>query len=224
MTKAAFRLLAVAFLLALAACSGADPVQLDSSSTQGSIDGAPPATEDPGALEQPLPPRDGNPGISVATLPVGGQGGGSGTDGVQCVQVNWLLSTSQDAIPAGLAVEITGAAFEPDAYVVTDGSCEGPPCIDYIFQASEVACDLPIRPSVAGATELSDSEEVSVSVQGRVLCTDYDAAPCRTFVEAVRGDPQTISVGLPLSPEAPPDSTGSDPSTAPPGADPSPGG
>lgn len=224
MSKPVFRLLAVALVLALAGCSGDDQAQLDSSSTQGSIDGAPPATEDPGALEQPLAPRNGNPGIPVASLPIGGQSGGPGTDGVQCVQVNWLLSTNGDAIPAGLAVEITGAAFEPDAYLVTDGSCEGPPCIDYIFQASEVACDLPIRSSVAGATELSDSEEVSVSVQGRVLCTDYDAAPCRTFVEAVRGEPQTISVGLPVSPEAPPDPTVSDPSTAPPGADPSPGG
>lgn len=210
MSKAAVRFcLPVAFLLALTSCSGAHSVQLDSASTPGlSLDATPPPTENTTAAEQPLPPRDGNPGISVATLPVGGQSGGSpGTGGVQCVQVNWILSTAGDTIPAGLAVEITGAAFEPDAYRLTDDACPGPPCIAHVFRASALACDLPIRPRLDGATGLSETEQVSVSVQGRVLCTNYDGAPCKTFVEAVRGEPQTISLPLPVSPDTPSGST-----------------
>jgi len=215
MSKAVVRFwLSVAFLLALTACSGSNAVQ--SGSAPALATGAP-STENTTALEQPLPVRGGNPGISVASLPIGGQSeGATGTDDVQCVRVNWILSTSGDTIPSGLAVEITSVAFEPDAYRVTDNPCQGPPCIGHVFRASELACDLPIRPTDASATGLSDTEQVSVSAQGRVLCIDYGGVPCKTFVSAVRGDPQTLTVPLPTSPQAPQDSVTGSGATSPP--------
>lgn len=209
MSKAAVRFfLPVALLLALTACSGTNQDQPASESVLGVATEATPAEENTTAVEQPLPPRDDNPGISVATLPIGGGSGGPiGAAGAQCVRVNWILSTTGDSIPAGLSVEITGAAFEPDVYRVTDDACQGPPCIGKIFRASERACDVPIRPRVAGATGLNESEEVKLSAQGRVLCTNYDGAPCKSFVAAVHGEPQTISLALPVWPDPAPDST-----------------
>jgi hypothetical protein len=207
MSKIAVRFwLCVVFLLALTACSGSNAVQ--SGSTSALATGAP-STENTTAVEQPLPARGGNPGISVASLPIGGQSeGATGTDGAQCVRVNWILSASGDTIPSGLAVEITSVAFEPDAYRVADNPCQEPPCIGHIFRASELVCDLPIRPTDASATGLSETEQVSVSAQGRVLCTDYGDVACKTFVSAVRGSPQTLTVPLPISPQATQDSAG----------------
>jgi len=202
MSKAALRFfLPMALFLVLTACSRSDSVQLESGSSSGQAteDGSSPQTENTAAPEQPLPSKDGNPGIEVASLPIGGQSEGSqGTDGAQCLKVNWILSTTENAIPEGLAVKITGAAFEPDAYRAVDGGCQGPPCIGHAFRAAELACDLPIRPTEADATGLSQTEEVSVSLQGRIVCTDWSADTCRTFVEAVRASPQTLSVPLPV--------------------------
>jgi hypothetical protein len=161
-----------------------------------------PATESSGAVEQPLPPRGNNPGITVASLPIGGGGGGSSGEGaLQCIRVNWILSSSGSAIPAGLAVNITGVTFEPDVYQPAEGPCQGPPCIGFTFKLSEIACDLPIRPKSSEATSLSESEQVTVSAQGRVLCSDYGSSPCKDFAGQVRGSPQTLSVPLPIPPE-----------------------
>jgi len=211
MSKAAVRFfLPVLCLLVLTACSGDNPAQPGS---DVSLDGASPATET-GGVEQPLPPEDGNPGISVASLPVGGQSEGSPGD--QCVRVSWILSSTDNKIPGGLAVKITGAAFAPDRYVQADHGCQGPPCVGLTLSAGELRCDLPIRPKDAGATELSPGDEVAMSMRGRVLCTDYGGDPCRSFADAVLGSPQTIPIPLPVSPEGPPDSTtGSDGDTTP---------
>jgi len=202
MSKAAVRLiLPIVLFLVLTSCSRSGSVQLESGSSAGqATEGAsPPPTENTAAAEQPLPSKGGNPGIEVASLPIGGQSQGSpGTDGAQCVKVNWILSTAANSIPDGLAVEITGAAFEPDVYRAVNGGCQRPPCIGRAFRAAELACDLPIRPTEAGATALSETEEVSVSLQGRIVCTDWNADSCRTFVEAVRASPQTLSVPLPV--------------------------
>lgn len=234
MSKAAVRsCLAVACLLALTACSGANQDQAPSGSVSGEVVDATPAPEDATpaqenttAAEQPLPPREGNPGISVATLPIGGGSDvSSANDGAQCVHVNWILSTTGDSLPAGLSVQITGAAFEPDVYRVADNGCQGPPCIGKIFRSAERACDLPIRPKDSRATGLNESEQVKLSAQGRVLCTNYDAAPCKSFVVAVQGEPQTISLALPVSPDAAPGSTADPGGTTPSGTtSPSPGG
>jgi hypothetical protein len=170
------------------------------------------ATESSGAVEQPLPARGDNPGVTVASLPIGGgSGGSSGSGGLQCVRVNWILSSGV-ALPDGLAVSITGATFEPDVYQSVGSPCEGQTCIGFTFKLSEVACDLTIKPKRADATELSDSEQVSVSMQGRVLCTDSGSTPCKDFVRVVHGSPRTLTVPLPIAPEGPAKPTsGSDP-------------
>lgn len=202
MSKAAVRLgLPLLCLLALTACSGDSTA---GSGSEVSLDGASPATET-GGVEQPLPPEDGSPVISVASLPVGGQSEGSPGD--QCVRVSWILSSTENTIPGGLSVKITGVAFAPDRYVQADHGCAGPACVGLTLSSAELRCDLPIRPTETTATELSESDEVKMSLKGRVLCTDYDANPCKTFAATVLGSPQTIPVPLPVSPEGPTDST-----------------
>jgi hypothetical protein len=196
------RLPVVVFVVvnALAACSGADQTQ--PVSVAGTVASAAPSTENTTAVEKPQAPRGGNPGIAVASLPVGGQSAGSpGTGGAQCLSVNWVLTTNP--IPPGLAVKVTDFAFDPGVYRVTDDPCPGSPCSGFTFQGSERACDLPVRPVVATATALSETEQVTVSMGGHVLCTDYSGAACRTFVESVRGLPSTLALWLPVTPEAP---------------------
>jgi len=156
-------------------------------------------------VEQPLPPEDGNPGISVASLPVGGQAVGSPGD--QCVQVSWILSSTDNNIPRGLAVKITGVGFKPARYVQADHGCQGPACIGLTLSSAELRCALPIRPTDRTATELSESDKVKLSLKGRVLCTDYDVSPCKSFAATVLGSPQTIPIPLPVSPQGPTDST-----------------
>jgi hypothetical protein len=204
MPKAGRRLLTVTLLLVLTACSGGGGAQPESSPTVD-IGGGGTATETPGgAAEQTLAPRGGNRGITVASLPVGGGSGGAfENSGVQCVRVNWLLSTSGAAIPAGLAVNITGSTFRPDVFRPADSPCEGPPCIGFTFKSSEVACDLPIRPRKASDTNVSDVEQVTLSMQGRVLCTDYASSRCKSFAAEVRARPKTLKVPLPIAPDGP---------------------
>jgi hypothetical protein len=216
MSKAAVRsCLSVVILLAATACSGADQTQ---PVVAGTVATDAPSTENTTAAERPQAPRGGNPGIAVASLPVGGQSAGpQGTGGAQCLSVNWVLTTH--AIPSGLAVKITDVAFDPAVYRVTDDSCQGPPCSGFTFQGSERACDLPVRPRLEGATALSETEQVTVSMAGHVLCTDYSGAACTTFVESVRGLPSTLALWLPVTPESPtspPDSATGSATNAPP--------
>jgi hypothetical protein len=202
MSKSACRrVLPVVVLLLLTACSGGGGAQPEASPTVD-IGGGEPATESSGAVEQPLPPSGDNPGIKMASLPIGGGGGGgsSGDGGLQCVRVNWILSASGSAIPGGLAVRITGASFAPNAYRTANSPCQGPPCIGFTFELSEIACDLPIRPKRSDATSLSETDQVAVSIQGRVLCTDYGSSLCKDFVGEVRDSPQVILLPVPIPP------------------------
>ena len=196
MSKAAVRTcMSVVLLLALSACSGASPDQPGSTPTVAA-DAAAPPTENTTAVEQPLPPQEGKPGISVATLPIGGND--QGLD--PCVQVSW----SGGDIPQGYGAEINGVGFEPDAYQQSDASCPGSPCMGHVFRANELQCDLAIRPSDASKTDRSGNEQVKVFMDGRVLCPDYSAAACTDFAESVRKQSSSMTLALPISPEAPP--------------------
>lgn len=166
--------------------------------------GETPATESSGAVQQPLQSTGGNPGFDVASLPIGGQSEGTfGDSGVQCVRVNWTLPPPGGAIPAGIAVLVTGASFAPDVFDPENAPCELAPCVGFTFKLSEVACDLPIGPRQANATGLSDSERATLTLRGLIACTDKDSATCTSFVSAVRGSPQTLTVPLPIVPGKP---------------------
>jgi hypothetical protein len=211
MSKAAFRAcLPVLLLLALAACSGAD--QSRSVSVAGTAANAEPSTENTTAVEKPQAPRQGNPGVQLASLPVGGTGPDSqGPDGVRCVTVNWSPSSDASALKEGYAV-VVATVEVPAEYSQAEGGCAGPPCVGHIFRPSSLACEVSIRPSDASKTELGTKSK-DLSMTGQVLCPDQGSALCKDFTARVDSDPRRVTVTLPVapgSPSAPPDSnTGS---------------
>jgi hypothetical protein len=196
MSKAAARLLLpVALLLVVTACSGDRQAQTDPGPTVA-IDGAAPPTERTAAVEQPLPRQDGEPGIKVASLPIGGAEGGG-----PCVQVSW----SGNQIPEGFGVKVNKVRFEPGTYTLADNACTGsqPSCAGFVFRASETGCLLAIRPADPLKTERIQSERVSLRMTGRALCPDYGDAACGTFVTDVVKAPSSMTVARPSRPTAP---------------------
>ncbi|MDQ1535759.1 MAG: hypothetical protein QOE58_152 [Actinomycetota bacterium] len=209
MSKAAVRFcISVAFLLSVSACSGAGTEQVGSQSTPTTaVNGQAPPTENTTAPEQPQPPQEGKPGVSLATLPIGGNDSAGGP----CVQVNW----SGGDIPEGFGEKVESVSFEPDAYQQSDSGCPGPACIGHTFKASELECDLAIKPADPSATARSDTDQVNVSMQGSVVCPDPGAAQCKTFDDSVRGQTSVVTVALPIPPEGSQGSNGSGETTSP---------
>ena len=209
MSKAAVRTcLPVLFLLALAACSGAQPT--DSVSVAGTAAEAPPSTENTTAVEEPQAPKEGDPAIQVASLPIGGTGPDStGPDGNRCVTANWAPTDDAASLTQGYGVTVTTVILDPDAYLQTDGACPGPPCIGHTFRTSDLACDVSLRPTEAGKTDLG-AQEIALSMKGEVLCPAPGSQPCQDFRDAVENDPRRVTVRVPVAPQAPADSnTGS---------------
>jgi len=206
MSKAAVRTcLPVVFLLALAACSGAEPT--DSVSVAGTAANAPPSTENTTAVEEPQAPRKGDPALQLASLPIGGAGPNStGPDGNRCVTVNWSPTDDAASLTEGYGVAVVTVNIDPEAYLQTDGACPGPPCIGHTFRSSDPACDVSLRPTDASQTDLG-AKEIPLSMKGEVLCPDPGSKPCQDFRDAVDNDPRRVTVRVP---EAPADSnTGS---------------
>lgn len=201
------------FLLALAACSGAEPTE--SVSVAGTAADAPPSTENPTAVEEPQAPREGDPSLELASLPIGGAGPNStGPDDNRCVNVNWSATDDAASLTQGYGVAVATVSIDPEAYVQTDGACPGPPCVGYTFRSSDLACDVSLRPADASKTDLGD-DEVDLSMEGKVLCPDPGSKPCQDFRDAVDKDSQTVTVKVPVAPEAPAESnTGSGETTA----------
>lgn len=209
MSKAACRLcLILAFLLGLPACSGSGAAQ--PSGDVSVLGTAAPPTENTTAVEQPQAARGDNPGIKVASLPVGGSSEGApGPGGVQCLGVNWVLTS--DPLPAGVSVVLTEVRFDPDVYRPASGSCPLPSCVGFVFQGSDRACDLAIRPKADGETTLSDTD-VQAFADGRVLCADSEGSACKDFLTSVRGQSSTLTVKLPVPAQTADSGSGGTPS------------
>lgn len=219
MSKAAVRwCLPVVLLLALAACSGSG--QTHSVSVAGTAADAQPSTENTAALEKPQQPRGGNPGIEVATLPVGGappapESPEPGT--AQCLTVGWSPSSGPKALTPGVSVEVLDVTIE--GYDTGTG-CPGAPCADHVFSVSDSSCDVSLTPTDESKTERG-APEVPVKVSGQVLCTDPGGASCRAFEDALKGGASDLSVPAPIAPGTSPDqappqtTTGSGASNAP---------
>jgi len=189
--------------LALSACSGPDPGQQVGVAVAGTAVNAPPSTEGTTAVERPRPLRQGNPAISVASLPVGDpEGFALADDGSQCVHVSWIQS---DSIPQGVGVLVTGATFVPDVYRPGSFSCERPTCAGHVFHGTDLTCDLAIRPWGKSETSLLNDPPVSMSLTGQVLCADFASDLCRTFTREVRSWTQKLSLKLPAAPLETPD-------------------
>jgi len=203
MSKAAVRwCLPVVLLLALAACSGSDQTQ--SVSVAGTAADVQPSTENTTALEKPQQPKGGNPGIEVATLPVGGapptpESPEPGT--AQCLTVGWSPSSGPKALTAGVSVKVLDVIIEG---YDTGTECPGSPCVDYVFSVSENSCDVSLTPTDESKTERG-APEVPVKVSGRVLCTDPGGASCQAFEDALDGGTSDLSVPAPIAPGTPPD-------------------
>jgi hypothetical protein len=208
MFKVAARLgLPVVIVLALVACSGSDrgePVDVAGTAAE-----APPSTKSTTSVEQPRAPREDNPGISVASLPIGAPDGFSlKSDGAQCVHVDWALS---DTIPTGLGVLVTGATFVPKVYRLARVSCERPTCVGHLFHGTDLTCDLAIRPARADERSLLNDPKVTTSLKGQVVCADFASAACRTFTAEVRTRAQNLLLKLPAAPVGTPGNpTGTD--------------
>lgn len=206
MSKVAVRTcLPMVLLLGLAACSGAEPT--DSVSVAGTAANAPPSTENPTAVEEPQAPREGDPALELASLPIGGAGPNStGPDGNRCVSVNWSPTDDAASLTQGYGVEVATVNIDPEAYLQTDGACPGPPCVGYTFRSSDLACDVSLRPADASKTDLGD-DQIELSMTGEVLCPEPGSKPCQDFRDAVDNDPRRVTVKVPVAPEG--SSTGS---------------
>jgi hypothetical protein len=138
-----------------------------------------PATETP-TTESPQQDDGGDISVSVASLPIGGNGGGAGA--VQCADVN--LIGAPDPFPSDLTISVTGLRLDPDGvfeFGGDPGGCGIP---------SEVACQSSwtwSAGSTAGClvtvTQIVDSEEtVTLDLAGAVHCQQQ--ASCDAITQA----------------------------------------
>ncbi|WP_406830729.1 hypothetical protein ABEG17_17280 [Pedococcus sp. KACC 23699] len=149
---------------------------------------------------------NGNPGISVARLPIGGDSQDDATDPLlQCAHVSWIAS--QDGqIPPGTGVEITGVTFDPAAFEAVGSGCgaQRPSCLRHVFRTSALQCDLAVR----AVGDVPPDASPSLGLGGLVFCPD-DASPvCRRFVAALGQEQQlSVSLNVPQVPAGPTDTT-----------------
>ena len=199
MSKAAVRLcLLMALFLTLAACSGSDRIQ--SAGADSTLDSAAPPPENTTAAEQPQAARGGNPGIKVASLPVGGN-----EDGSPCFQVSW----SGDTIPDGVGAVITSVVFPAGTYEQESTPCSTPPCVGHALTALDTRCSLTITPVDSSATDRDRDHPVSVTVNGFAVCDDNSSAACQDFTAALLA--QSANGSLTVDPPIAPAPAGSAP-------------
>jgi hypothetical protein len=222
MSKAAVRLcLLMALFLSLAACSGTDRIQ--SSGADSTLNSAAPPPENTTAVEQPQAARGDNPGIKVASLPVGGN-----EKGGPCFQVSW----SGDTIPDGVGAMITSVVFPTGTYDQESTPCGTPPCVGHALRASDTECSLTITPVDSNATDRDRDHPVNVIVNGFAVCDDNSSAACQGFKKALLDQSAngSLTVDPPIAPgttqePAPTDSApGPDTTTTPEATNASPGG
>ena len=216
MSKAACRLcLLMALFLSLAACAGSDQAQ---PSGDASVLGtAAPPPENTTAVEQPQATREDNPGIEVASLPVGGN-----EDGGPCFQVSW----SGDTIPDGVGARITSVVFPAGTYAQENTPCSSPPCVGHILTASATQCSLTITPLDSSATDRDRDHPVNVTVNGSAWCNDNSSAACQDFTAALLAQSanSSLTVDPPIAPPPPDSPAGPDSTTTPAATDAVPGG
>jgi hypothetical protein len=214
MSKTSARLcLPVLSLLILTACSDADqtpPVSVAGSAAEASpsMESLEPSIENTAVPEKPQEARRGNPGLSIASLPIGEGGEFSAESGDHlCVSPSW---TGQDAaaLTAGIAVKVTSVDI-PDEYRKA-GTCAGDPCFGYTFTESSGPCSVSLRSKDKSKTTRSYDVTGAVTLKGRALCTDPGGSTCLAFVKQAELIKQSLTIPLPVKPEAPPvTSTGS---------------
>jgi hypothetical protein len=197
--------------LALSACSGARPPAGagtgDLAVTTSETFDTPQPEPTTVATSSQSTRHGGNPAISVARLPVGGDSEDSETDPTrQCAHVTWIAS--QDGqIPTGAAVEITRVHFHPNAFQVVSGGCRGdlPSCVHYIFRTGTLRCDLAVR----AVRDVPSDVAPTLGFSGLVYCPSNESTACSRFVAALsREQQQAVSLNAP-----PPRTTSQPPST-----------
>jgi len=216
--SAARRLVAIAVAaasLVASACTGARPASSEAGAgaavvtTSETFDT--PQPEPTTATSSSQSSRRGNPAISVARLPVGGDSEDNETDPTrQCAHVTWIAS-KDGQIPTGTAVEITRVHFQPKVFQVLGGGCGGdlPNCVHYLFRSGILRCDLAVR----ALGDVSPDVEPTVGFEGLVYCPSNASAACTRFVAAL-GKEQQQAVSLnapPPSPTSVPSTTASNP-------------
>ena len=192
------------------------------------VTGGNPGTETAGTLateqggtESAGPTQDGQVSISVARLPMGGNGGNR-DDSEQCVSVSYLGDDKdQDLrIPDGFRITVTGGAFalSPDQFegdlpdkapVEIGGSaCASQDilCLSgFSFTAqndeANVSCFIPVRatrgPVDGGNGEFRDVD-VELTVEGVLDCPGRPRAECEAFGSAASAVADPIRFSVPF--------------------------
>lgn len=156
------------------------------------IDPAPPATEDPDALEEADEPGQDAVALELPGLPVGGDSEVVSAT-LQCVDVGW----SGPDIPAGIRVGLDGIAFMPaDGFTASDAPCPGeaPRCVGEGFwiTAALERCAQAVawtgRPTI-------DEQRMLMYRGGTIACVPDRLDECRDFGEAVLANgPESIDL------------------------------
>lgn len=145
---------------------------------------------------------NGNPAISVARLPIGGDSQDDGSDPrLQCAHVTWIASRDGQ-IPRGTGVEITGVAFDPAAFEAVGAGCgsQRPSCLGYVFRTTALQCDLAVR----AVGDVPQDASPSLALAGLVFCPDTTSQACRRFVAALAREQQlSVSLNVPQVPAGP---------------------
>ena len=131
-----------------------------------------------------------DPTLSLPGLPIGGNLYSS-IDGNhpdnQCTNVNWIVDSAAADLVSGIAVEVTGVAFDPVAFTVASAGCDddAPPCPGFVFTADARVCNLAVAPIPGSDTEGS----FAFALLGRIDCRQIGSERCRDFTEAVAAEP-----------------------------------
>lgn len=221
----------IVLLLALVACAGGTdgaaggssvPSTAHSSTSSGqtgstgipTVPATEPTREQTGRLEQPQRPASEQPAVEVAGLPVGGDVDVSATvPTALCVHVNWILQQTENTIPAGVSVHLRGATFTPAVFQASAHGCDGvrvaPSCEQQVLAATRLRCDISVEPTFAALPVDGSEGEGSMSLAGSVQCQDARSQTCRSFLQEVQQEAQTITVPVPR-----PAGTSTEPSTS----------
>ncbi|HEU5271896.1 MAG TPA: hypothetical protein VFU36_18385 [Jatrophihabitans sp.] len=140
-----------------------------------------PAAEGSGP-ESPQPAQGGGPSITVASLPVGGDGGHDSNDpnpAQQCGSVNWLLGP----LPADVVVELGDISFDPSGIFSLGGSgcpSDQPTCQSGTHWTTDNSgCGVPVIQGDPNA-----DSTVSIVVAGTVHCASQ--AECDQLAEQLK--------------------------------------
>lgn len=144
-------------------------------------------------VEPDQPNGNGQPSLSLPSLPVGGDSVPvEGSPGLQCASVSWIVDPAGPAaLRGGFSVTITGVATDPPDFRLSRQTCvEGTPsCFGYTFSADSgnPAC-------VVAAWARRPGASAALVLSGTVHCSQLPLAACRDFVTAALQVPGQVSL------------------------------